>query len=278
MFETAPAVDTVAMTDTVETFEMPVEAAEAYEAKFVPAMFGEWAPILCDVAGVGPGQRVLDVACGTGIVGRVAAERVGPEGRVAGVDRNPAMLTVARRIAPDVDWQEADAAALPFPDAHFDVVLCQAALMFFPDPAAALAEMARVVEPGGTVACQVWGTLEASLGYARLVEVAARHAGPEAVDVMSSYWVLGNLDELEGRFAAAGLDVTSTSSRLGTAKFASVAECVETEIEATPLGQRIDAAVRQAILDDATEALAPFVTGTGVELPIQGHLVAARRP
>src|ERR1700758_5453310 len=84
-------------TQPAESFQIPVEAAEAYEATFVPAFFAQWAPILCDAAGVGAGHTVLDVACGTGIVARVAAERAGAA-RVTGVDLNEAMLTVARRV------------------------------------------------------------------------------------------------------------------------------------------------------------------------------------
>src|SRR5256885_15058770 len=84
-----------------ESFQVTPEIAEFYEAAFVPAFFAQWAPILCEVAGVAPGHRVLDVACGTGIVTRTAADRVAPDGRVVGVDLNEAMLRVARRVRPD---------------------------------------------------------------------------------------------------------------------------------------------------------------------------------
>jgi ubiquinone/menaquinone biosynthesis C-methylase UbiE len=92
----------------------------------------QWAPILCQAAGVAPGQRVLDVACGTGIVTRTAADRVAPGGRAVGVDLNEAMLTVARRVRPDIEFHRTDAARLPFADESFDTVLSQVALMFFP--------------------------------------------------------------------------------------------------------------------------------------------------
>lgn len=134
------------MGNSTETFQISLDAAEVYESKFVPAIFGECAPHLVGFAEIGPGQAVLDVACGTGIVARTAAERVGPQGRVVGVDLNDPMLAVARRLRPDVDWRRADAATLPFDDASFDAVLCQAALMFFPEPEQALREMARVVK------------------------------------------------------------------------------------------------------------------------------------
>ena len=160
-----------------ESFQIPIEAAEAYEATFVPAFFAQWAPILCDAAGIGAGHKVLDVACGTGIVARTAAERAGAA-QVTGVDLNEAMLTVARRVRADIDWRHGDAAALPLADRSFDAVLCQMALMFFPDRIGALREMARVAAPSGTVAVLVPAGLGAQPAYGPFVDMAARHAGP----------------------------------------------------------------------------------------------------
>ena len=102
-------------TEQPESFQIPIEAAEFYESAFVPAFFAQWAPILCTAAGVSPGQRVLDVACGTGIGARTAADLVAPEGTVVGVDLNEAMLTVARRIRPDIDFRKATPTPSPSP-------------------------------------------------------------------------------------------------------------------------------------------------------------------
>src|SRR5688500_6138251 len=117
-------------TQPSESFHIQLEIAEFYETAFVPAFFAQWAPILCDAAGVGPGQRVLDIACGTGIVTRTAADRVTAAGVAVGVDLNQSMLTVARRVRPDIQFRHADASALPFEDESFDTVLSQMALMF----------------------------------------------------------------------------------------------------------------------------------------------------
>ena len=94
---------------TAETFQLELAAAEAYEERFVPAIFAEWAQLLVAEAGVAPGQRILDVACGTGIAARRAAEIAGASA-VTGVDKNDAMLTVAARIRPDITWLRGDAA------------------------------------------------------------------------------------------------------------------------------------------------------------------------
>src|SRR4029453_8814510 len=142
---------------THEAFQLTAEVAEVYEARFVPAFFAQWAPRILDVTGVAGGHQVLDVACGTGVVARAAAERVGASGSVVGVDMSEAMLAVARRVRPDLPWRRGDAAALPFGDGEFDVVVCQMAMMFFPDPVRALREMSRVARPAGWVGVVVSG-------------------------------------------------------------------------------------------------------------------------
>jgi SAM-dependent methyltransferase len=262
------------MTGSVETFQLSVEAAEVYESRFVPALFADWAPHLVEAAGVAAAQAVLDVACGTGVVARTAADRMGGRGRVAGLDLNEGMLTVAGRLRPDIEWRLGDAGELPFEDGSFDVVLCQSGLMFFPDRAAALREMARVATPGGTVAVQVWDQLEAQEGYGAMYAAFARHLGAQASQLENAYWALGDLDLVRSLFEAAGLRVGATRTRTGTVAFPSATAAVATEIEATPLAGRIDPDIHDRILAAGVEALAPFVVADGrVELPIRGHLV-----
>jgi ubiquinone/menaquinone biosynthesis C-methylase UbiE len=261
-----------------ESFQIPIEAANAYEAAFVPALFAQWAPILCDAAGVSAGQRVLDVACGTGIVARTAADRIGADS-VVGVDLNDAMLTVARRVRPEIDWRQGDAAELPFDDGDFDAVLCQMALMFFPDPVRALQEMVRVVAPGGSVAVLVPGSLDSQPAYGPFVAMAARHAGAEARSLLGTYFACGDLDELVRLFEKAGLSELTTGTHLGTARFPSVDALVATEVDSTPLGERLTADVRDQIGEGARTVLAPFTTADGsLRAPFEVSVVAARRP
>ncbi len=264
--------------DSTETFQVPLEVAEAYEEKFVPALFAEWAPVLTAFAGVAAGQTVLDVACGTGIVTRTIADRLGGRGSVVGLDLNEAMLTVARRVRPDIDYRQGDAGALPFDDESFDTVTCQMALMFFPDRGLALREMARVTADGGTVAVLVPSSLDAQSVWGPFVEVAARHAGPDAVSLLSTYWSCGDLDELQRLFKAAGLDVTATETRFGTAMFPSIDALVATEVESTPLIDRITDDVYRNIVEDTRKVLDPFTTAAGtLDAPIECHLVAGRK-
>ena len=115
---------------------------------------------------------MLDAACGTGVVARYAAPRAG---HVVGVDVNAGMLAVAARIAPQLEWVQADVAALPFADGAFDLVLCEQGLQFMPDRAAALAELQRVLAPGGRIVASVWRGLEHNPGVRDLRGRARRH-------------------------------------------------------------------------------------------------------
>jgi SAM-dependent methyltransferase len=259
-----------------ETFNIALEQAEAYEQRFVPALFAQLAPWMIDQVDLRAGQSVLDVACGTGIVARTVAERIGPGG-VTGVDRNQAMLTVAGRLRPDTHWRRGDVAALPFEDGTFDVVLCQSALMFFPDATAALAEMARVAASGGTVGVQVFARLDAQPAYGPWVGMVAEHAGAEARNLLGTYWIHGDLDTLAGRFATAGLTVTATLTKKAVLRFDSIEDFARTEIEATPLVERLNDDQYRTIVAESDGVLEEFVTDGGAAIPIVAHLMVGHK-
>lgn len=266
------------MSTQAETFRLTVEQAEAYEARFVPTLFGQWAPLLVDAAAIARGQAVLDVACGTGVVARAVADRLAGDGHVIGLDLNEAMLTVARRLRPDLDWRHGDVAALPFPAEAFDVVLCQSALMFFPDPVRALAEMRRVVRRGGTVAVQVWSGLDAQPAYRPFFDVIARHAGPEAIGLVDAYFSLGDLDQVQARLHDAGLAVTGCGTHVTLMRLPSVEAFVGVEVGSTPLGARISEETYRRILADTRTAFAPFREATGaLAVPIEGAILTTAR-
>jgi SAM-dependent methyltransferase len=267
------AVPTLARMST-DTFQVSLQVAETYEAAFVPSLFAGVARRLVDFAGVAPGRRVLDVGCGTGIVARLAADR---GATVTGLDLNEAMLTVARRLRPDLTWQRGDMAAMPLPDAAFDLTVCQSALMFVPDPTAALREMARVTAADGTVAVQLWASADRQRGFRPLAEAVARHAGPDSVDLVSTYFRLGDLDGFARRCSDAGLAVTAVATSEVTLHAPSVDAYVTTEVESTPLVERIDDAAYARIRTDARAGLAPFCDASGaLALPFEIHLVRAR--
>lgn len=255
-----------------DTWRLDDDAAAFYDEHFVPAIFARWAPLLAEAASLGPGQHVLDAACGTGAVAREAAERVGASGKVTGLDRSPSMICRARERRPDLEWREGDVTAMPFPDDTFDAVLTQAALMFVPDPAAALREMRRVLKLGGALAAHVFGD---SPGYEAIAGVIERVAGPEPAAVFRAPFSMKDPNTLTAFLGEAGFGTFDLSTRNIPARFDSVEHLVRTEIEGWVLKGRVDA---DALLPGVREVLAPYVQADGsVEVPMEGHIVATAK-
>jgi hypothetical protein len=151
------------------------------------------------------------------------------------------------------------------------------ALMFFPDRVAALREMARVTREGGTVAVCVPAALGDQPAYGPLVDAVVRLTGPEAAALLGTYWVCGDLEELTAELRAAGLEVGTARTRTSTARYPSADDAVATEVESTPLVDRITPDVYERLRAEGRALLEPFTTAHGeVEVPLLGHLVAAR--
>jgi SAM-dependent methyltransferase len=169
-----------------------IDSATAYQEFFVPALFQAWAPRVVAAARIQPRDRVLDVACSTGVLAREAASRLGSTGSVAGLDPNPGMLAVAGRLAPALEWRRGTAESLPYADQSFDVVVSQCGLMFFTDRRQALREMLRGLAPGGRLVIAVWDWLDNTPAYAAEVALLARIAGRRAADALRAPFVLGD--------------------------------------------------------------------------------------
>jgi SAM-dependent methyltransferase len=257
-----------------------IEAATAYEALFVPALFRQWAPIVADAAHVKSGDRVLDVACGTGVLAREAAARAGQTGRVAGLDPHAGMLTVAKSVSPVIDWEQGTAEALPFADCAFDAVVCQFGLMFFADRNKAIREMLRVMAPGGHCALAVWDTLENAPAFATLVSLLDRIAGNAAGDALRAPFVLGDREALVALVSGAGAGSVDVATRQGTARFPSTHEFVEAEIKGwlPVMGVTLPEPAITRILAEAEKDLARYATSAGgLAFDISAHVVSSRK-
>lgn len=158
--------------------------AEAYQAYYGPAIFEPLSERVLALAAPSPGQRVLEVASGTGILTRKLAAVVGPAGQVVGVDVNPAMVEVAERLggAP-IDYRQGDGTALSLPDGGFDAVYCQQGLQFFADRAGGAREMRRVLDPGGRAVVVTWHDLGAHPLFAALAGAEEPHLAAAGVEV-----------------------------------------------------------------------------------------------
>ena len=242
-----------------------IAAARAYEQLHVPALFQQWAPRVLDAAQIEPGQRVLDVACGTGVLSREAVARLGPKGFVAGIDPVPGMLAVAEQLEPRVEWRQGTAESLPYADRTFDAVVSQFGMMFFRDPSKALREMLRVLALGGRLAVAVWDSLENSAAYPIEVELLQRHAGQRAADALRAPFVLGNRDLLARLFESAGMDTVDIATHSGTARFPSVRSMVEADLRGwlPVMGVVLEENQIERILHEAETALRQYVTGQG---------------
>ena len=260
--------------------ESQTQGALAYEELFVPALFREWAPRLLEAAKVMPGDRVLDVACGTGIVAREAAEKVGEGGSVIGLDLNAGMLAVAAQRAPRVSWKMGSAESLPFQDGSFDAVCCQFGLMFFVDREAALKEMLRVLAHGGRLALAVWDRLENNPGYATLVAILERVAGDRAAAALRFPFVLGEKRELAALLKASGVEAAQITAHRGTARFPSIKTMVEADLRGwLPLvGINLPEEHIQLTIAQAERELRQFVEPGGKAVfEVSALLVSARR-
>jgi SAM-dependent methyltransferase len=252
-------------------------AADVYDELLVPALFAQWPPLIAQAAGIAPGQDVLDVACGTGVLASEAAGRVAPGGRVTGLDRNDAMLAVAKRKVPDLEWRQGQAEALPFADARFDAVVSQFGLMFFEDRSTALAEMWRVVKPGGRLAVAVWDALERAPGYAAFTALLQRLFGEQVADALRYPFALGDPAALADLAAQAGIPATITT-RAGTARFPSLKAWVDSDAKGWVLGAMIDDGQYQQLWQEAPHALGRFVQADGTVLfDVSAHILAATK-
>ena len=262
-------------------------AAETYERALIPAVFAAWAPRVVALADPRPGERVLDVACGTGVVARLVAREVGSTGNVVGLDLNPGMLAVAASSAGNeppasalITWQEASATKMPLPDAAFDIAYCQLGLQFFPDRPAALREMHRVLVPGGRLGVMVWRSIEHSPGFGILAAALARHVGSEAAGIMRAPFSLAEAEELRGLIAAAGFRDITIRPVPGTVRFPSVARFVQDYVAGSPLAghvAKVSDEARAALVSEVSDALRSHLAAGALAFPIEAHLASARK-
>jgi SAM-dependent methyltransferase len=264
-----------------EQFNVTHEAAHLYERVAARHILGPWAASLVDAARVAEGERVLDLACGTGVVARIAARRAGPRGQVTGVDLNAGMIAVARSLpAPEgapLEWLEGSALAIPLADSSVGVVLCQQGLQFFPDKPLAMREMRRVLDRGGRLALSVWsgiGIYNSAVGeaLARFVgeAIAARFCASRDVPARQ------DLEQLAGAAGFADLSVRVSRMNIHLPR---LDRFVLEHLAGTPLAASlaaIDDEARGNIGASVAQALRRFDHGDGVTYPEEIHVLTAR--
>lgn len=260
--------------------ESEIAAANAYELLHVPALFGQWAPRVVNAAGIRPGQRVLDVACGTGALAREAALRTGNGGFVAGIDPDPGMLCVAAQHAPLIEWSQGLAESLPYDDNSFDALISQFGLMFFQNKSQAIREMLRVLAPGGRMVVAVWESLENSQAYPLEVELLERFAGQQAADALRAPFVLGDKTQLQTLFSDSGAESIEINTHRGRARFPTIQTMVEADLRGwlPIMGVHLDETMIETILKEAEQILARYQTAQGtIEFDSPAHIVTCSK-
>ena len=255
-------------------------APESYERYFVPAIGGPLAHDLIAEAAIRPGERVLDVACGTGVVARLAAERVGVAGSVAALDINAAMLDVARTVnastVPPIRWYESPAESMPLPDGAFDVVLCQLGLQFVADRTAVLREMHRVAAKGGRVLVSV---PRPSVFFGVLEDAFARRI-PGAAAFVRTVFSLNDPVEVEQLFHGADFRDVNVRQYKKRLQFPAPRDFLWQYLQSTPLAGQVaeaDHEVLASLERDVVQGWQPLVTNGGMTHEQEMIVAVARR-
>ena len=224
---------------------------------------------------------MLDVACGTGVVARLASQQVGGTGLVAGLDVNPGMLAVARSATPSdmpIDWLEASAEAMPFPDASFDVLLCQMGLQFMPDKHAALREMRRVLVRGGRLVLNVPGPTPRL--FTIMGEALARYVGAEAAGFVNHVFSLHDAAEIQDLVSDAGFHDVSVQADTKTLRLPAPEEFLWQYVYSTPLAgavAQMDDERHTSLERDIVARWQEFVEERALVLRVRLVVVTARK-
>jgi len=268
------------MKDT-ERLDLTGAPAEIYERHLVPRFFLPWARDLVDLVAPRPGEGALDVACGTGAVTRLVAERVAPEGRVVGLDVNAGMIAVARSLvsAPNIQWREASVLELPFGDGAFDLVICQQGLQFFPDQPLALRQMRRVLVPGGRLGVSCWRTSTESPAYAAIEHALARRLGSERSKLPP--FSLSDAGQLRKLIEGAGFRQVEVESKMKMVEWPSTNLFVRATAASAPtmlgsLAEQGDAVLAEIASEVAAEVQPFRQADGGIKFPMGNNLLTAR--
>lgn len=258
-------------------------AAQAYECFLLPFIFQPWAERAVKWAAPVQGERVLDLACGTGVGARIVAPSIGPSGKIVGVDVDAGMLATAQDRLRDLDvpteWHCGSALDMPFPDGSFNLCLCLQGLQFFPDRGKGLAEMRRVLKPSGRLVVSVWSSIERNPGNAAIYTAMEK----QGIDTSSPRrgFSLSDPDELRELTKAAGFGSIEVREEETVAPFPSIRHFVEGMATGAPYTRRalegLADNARAQCIEDAIEILKPYEREGKLELPLRVNIMRAVR-
>jgi len=252
------------------TFQLAGSAPEIYERVMVPLWFGRWAEALVDLLSLQPSDRVLDVACGTGVTTRMARQKVGAGGKVDGLDINASMLAKARELAAglDIGWLESDVAEIDLPADSYDVIMSQHGYHYFPDKPAALTEFRRLLAPQGRMAFSIW---DGHSPYTHAICAAVeRHISPEIAHKQRSQRQTPSAEDLRGQVESAGFSGVSIQRQELRIEVPLAQEFVPQHLGSMPIAgafQALSEDKKKSLVADVEDALASYVQGARIVYP-----------
>jgi ubiquinone/menaquinone biosynthesis C-methylase UbiE len=262
-------------------FQLQGNAARVYEAQKVPAIFRPLAELTLESITLDGCACVLDVACGTGIVARLLAERLGSRAKVVGVDVNRGMIAVARQYTSatggTVEWHEADVGALPFDEGMFDLAICQQGLQFFPDKAQALQEIRRVLAPRGRIALTVWS--EISPMFLAMADALRQHLNAEIAERLLEPFAFRDAQVIRSMMTEAGFRNITVQTLVLQRQIGPAAESMPQEFAGSQIAEDIaglDQRTKATILRDIGTMLRLYEANGGLVIPQHTHLFEAR--
>jgi SAM-dependent methyltransferase len=265
----------------IDATGVDTSAAEAFEKFLIPTIFGPWSRMLVDTVSPAKGDRILDVACGTGAAARHAAELVSPDGYVAALDINTGMIVHGRSLDTDeaIDWRLGSVMELPFETDSFDAIVCNQGLQFFPDRDAALAEMRRVLKPGGKLAIGLYAFIEYCPGHCAVERSLSRY--DIDLDGIRRPYSMGDPKALGDALEGAGFRDVAVVRRMLESHFDSAPAFVESLAAGGPSARKaleqLDEAQMDAVIAEVTEALAEFVDDDGLTIVTTSNFAVARK-
>jgi len=257
------------------TFQLVGNGPKIYEEVMVPLWFGRWAEVLVELAALQTSERVLDVACGTGVTTRMAKVSVGPNGRVDGLDINAPMLAAAKELADglDIDWIESDVCDSRLPSETYDVILSQHGYHYFPDKTRALKEFLRLLVPGGRLAFSIW---DGHSPYTNAICAAVEHhISPEIAKKQRSQRQTPSLDDLRDQVSAHGFANVVVHRKELMIDVPLAPEFVPLHLGSMPIAGAfagLAEAAQKALIDEVAEALSGYVQGDRLVYPDAVHV------
>ncbi|MBC8438249.1 MAG: methyltransferase domain-containing protein [Deltaproteobacteria bacterium] len=261
-------------------WQLSGDGPNAYEKYIVPAYTWVWAKEIVKRACLREGEKILDVACGTGLVARIAADEQSNPGLIYGVDVNEVMIKKARNIGKSINFYHSDVLEMPFSNNYFDVIFCQQGLQYFPDPGSALKEMNRVLVENGRILLSVWRPIKYSPFYKSLCKVLEKYVNTKSASMLSAAFTFGDFGKLKSLFSDAGFNCININIVVKQMRYSPFEEFVVGGIMASPFYkdiQEMQGSKREEMLLEIYNSNQNYIDDNGLAAPMESYIVNAKK-